>query len=148
MALVPEDAKKLLKLGFDVFIEENAGLKSGYFNGDYTRNGAKVLPKNEFYEKVDILIKINTPADEEVKQYNNVKFLIAKINVKTNKNLFNELLKLKQLSAVDCDLIPKSNLTKNFNFKLSEQELIGYRASIECLNNFQRVDKSSTSKVN
>ena len=35
--------KLLIKLGFNVYIENNAGLNSGYLNSDYESSGAKIV---------------------------------------------------------------------------------------------------------
>lgn len=40
VAIVPKTVKKLLKLGFVVNIEEDAGLEAGYSNQEYEKNGA------------------------------------------------------------------------------------------------------------
>jgi len=43
VAIVPNTVKKLLKLGFVVHVEEDAGVEAGYSNQEYEKNGAVVV---------------------------------------------------------------------------------------------------------
>lgn len=42
----PENVTKLVKLGFNVQVEENAGSNANFTDADYTSSGATVLPKS------------------------------------------------------------------------------------------------------
>ena len=44
VAVTPDSVKNLTKLGFDVFIEKNAGVNASFSDSDYTKVGAKVSP--------------------------------------------------------------------------------------------------------
>ena len=43
VACVPDVASKYIKAGFEVHVENNAGLNAGFRNEDYEKAGAKVL---------------------------------------------------------------------------------------------------------
>ena len=42
VAIVPSSLKKLLKAGFEVCIEKNAGVSANYHDSDYEAAGAKI----------------------------------------------------------------------------------------------------------
>ena len=43
VALIPGDVKQFVKKGYNVLVEENAGLASGYSNNEYQCNGAQIV---------------------------------------------------------------------------------------------------------
>ena len=63
VACVPDVASKLIKSGFQVQVEKDAGLNAGYTNEMYEKAGAKVVSLNELYSSADIVIKVQRPLD-------------------------------------------------------------------------------------
>ena len=43
MAFAPKEVRKLVKLGFRVKIEENAGKDAGFEDEEYIRNGGQIV---------------------------------------------------------------------------------------------------------
>ena len=59
VAIVPVSIPKLMKLGFEVVIEEGAGEKSGYSDAEYKEKGAKIssiddVMKSELIASIDV----------------------------------------------------------------------------------------------
>ena len=96
VAIAPDTIKKLVKLGHQVYVESNAGLKSSYRNEDYTEAGAKISDSpNQIYSS-DIILKINALNNEELELIDSEKTVICFIQIKdeiefiqkyVNKNL-------------------------------------------------------------
>ncbi len=63
VACVPDVASKLIKSGFQIHVEKDAGLNAGYTNEMYEKAGAKVVSLNELYSSADIVIKVQRPLD-------------------------------------------------------------------------------------
>ena len=59
VSISPNIAKQLVEKGFDVVVEEDAGLSSKFKNSDYRNIGATVEKRGVVYKESDILIKIN-----------------------------------------------------------------------------------------
>ena len=59
VSISPNIAKQLVENGFDVVVEEDAGLSSKFKNSDYRNIGATVEKRGVVYKESDILIKIN-----------------------------------------------------------------------------------------
>ena len=49
VACPPDVASKLIKSGFQVYVEKDAGLNAGYNNEMYEKAGAEVVDLNELY---------------------------------------------------------------------------------------------------
>ena len=55
----PNIAKQLIAKGFNIIVEEDAGVNSSYKNSDYINEGAGVEKRGVVFKDSDILIKIN-----------------------------------------------------------------------------------------
>ena len=65
VAIAPSSMKKLLKAGFEVLIEKNAGKASNYLDADYESAGAKMVSRKDVLE-CDTIISIRFPGIEGV----------------------------------------------------------------------------------
>ena len=60
VAIVPNSIPKLMKLGFEVVVESNAGLKSGYLDSEYEKKGGLIVNADEALAS-DIVASIEIP---------------------------------------------------------------------------------------
>jgi alanine dehydrogenase len=70
VALMPLQVKELVKNGHNVFVEENAGIHSGYPDNQYLDQGAIIGQKSEILIKAKLLLKIKAPLEYEYNDYN------------------------------------------------------------------------------
>ena len=62
VALVPAAAGDLVKRGHEVWLEQGAGLKSGFRDEEYTRLGVNIAPDAAaLYEKGEMIVKVKEP---------------------------------------------------------------------------------------
>ena len=62
VALVPEAAGDLVKRGHEVWIEKDAGIKSGFKDEQYSRLGVHIAPDAAaLYEKGELIVKVKEP---------------------------------------------------------------------------------------
>ena len=67
VALVPAAACDLVNRGHEVWIEQGAGLKSGFKDEDYTRLGVKIAPDAAaLYEKGELIVKVKEPIEGDL----------------------------------------------------------------------------------
>ncbi|MGH8031202.1 MAG: alanine dehydrogenase [Luteimonas sp.] len=67
VALVPAAAGDLIKRGHEVWLEKDAGIKSGFHDDDYTRLGIKIAPDAAaLYEKGQLIVKVKEPIDGDL----------------------------------------------------------------------------------
>src|SRR5687768_17980143 len=66
VALTPSGAEVLVGLGHTVYIENVAGVGSGFKNEDYTAVGAQILPDaKSVYDVADMIMKVKEPIKQE-----------------------------------------------------------------------------------
>jgi alanine dehydrogenase len=71
VALTPAGAKELIKRGHQVYVQQSAGLGSGFSDDDYTNAGASILPSIEAtYQIAEMIMKVKEPIESE---YNLIK---------------------------------------------------------------------------
>ncbi|QNN46510.1 alanine dehydrogenase [Thermomonas brevis] len=62
VALVPAAAGDLVKRGHEVWLEKDAGVKSGFADEQYTRLGVKIAPDAAaLYDKGELIVKVKEP---------------------------------------------------------------------------------------
>lgn len=62
VALIPDDIKKLVPLGFEFTVVSGAGMKSGFADAAYVAAGAKIVAKEEeAYADSEIVVRIMKP---------------------------------------------------------------------------------------
>ena len=66
VALTPAGAKELIKRGHQVFVQQTAGLGSGFSDEDYKAAGASLLPSIEAtYQIAEMIMKVKEPIESE-----------------------------------------------------------------------------------
>ena len=71
VALTPAGAKELIKRGHQVYVQQSAGLGSGFSDEDYIAAGAHILPSIEAtYQIAEMIMKVKEPIESE---YNLIK---------------------------------------------------------------------------
>ncbi len=66
VALTPAGAKELIKRGHQVYVQQSAGLGSGFSDQDYSAVGASLLPSIEAtYQIAEMIMKVKEPIESE-----------------------------------------------------------------------------------
>ena len=62
VALTPESANQLQKLGYTCLLETGAGINANFSDNDYKNAGVKVIKNSsELWKKSDIILKVRGP---------------------------------------------------------------------------------------
>ena len=66
VGLTPAGVYALVRAGHEVYMEDNAGLASGFRNEEYVAEGAKILATaKEVYDIADMIVKVKEPLEPE-----------------------------------------------------------------------------------
>ncbi|PID51194.1 MAG: NAD(P)(+) transhydrogenase (Re/Si-specific) subunit alpha, partial [Pasteurellales bacterium] len=65
VAATPKTVGQILKLGFDVIVEHDAGFKASFEDKAFVEAGASVGDQKTVWN-ADIIFKVNAPTDEEI----------------------------------------------------------------------------------
>lgn len=136
VAATPETVSKLVKPGFSVVIEKDAGMASHFKNEEYEAAGAKLVDSADVW-KSDIVMKIRPPTTDEAAALEN-RTIISHIWPAQNKDLVKQLQDQKaSVFAMDC--IPRTlSRGQTYDALSSQANISGYRAVIEASNQYGR----------
>ncbi|MEO9885823.1 MAG: Re/Si-specific NAD(P)(+) transhydrogenase subunit alpha [Balneola sp.] len=138
VALSPEVASQLLKLDLEVWVESNAGLASNFLNKAYEESGAKIISsKDELLSQADILLAVQTPADEDLAKLKKGAVLICFIWGIQNPELIGKLKELS-ISSLGMDAIPRISRAQNMDALSSMSSIAGYKASLIAANELDK----------
>ncbi|PPI88818.1 NAD(P)(+) transhydrogenase (Re/Si-specific) subunit alpha [Candidatus Pantoea edessiphila] len=134
VSITPKVVKQLIKIGFDIFIEHEAGKNSGFDNQSYFNEGAKIVNSQDIWQ-VDIILKINPPNDEEISLIKQGSILISFIWPAQNQSLVKKLAKQK-ITVIAMDAVPRISRAQSLDALSSMANIAGYRSIIEAAYEF------------
>jgi NAD(P) transhydrogenase subunit alpha len=138
VAMTPDSARQLQKLGYDCAIESGAGLLAGFNDATYEEAGVEVVKTAAaLWKASDIIAKVRQPNEAELKRLNSKKTLISFFNPGGNAEGL-ELAKSKGASVVAMEMVPRISRAQKMDALSSMANIAGYRAVIEAGNNFGR----------
>lgn len=125
----PASVSALQKLGFAVVVAKDAGAKAGFSDEEYQNNGATIATQNQALSS-DIVLVVNAPSDEEIKQLKKGAILIGLLGIAHNKSLL-ESLNAQGINALSMDCVPRISRAQSMDALSSMANIAGYRAIIE-----------------
>ena len=138
VAMTPDSAKQLQKLGYACAIESGAGVKAGFADADYEAAGVEIVKTAAaLWKDVDIIAKVRQPNETEIKRLNKSKTLISFFNPGGNEAGL-ELAKSKGANVIAMEMVPRISRAQKMDALSSMANIAGYRAVIEAGNNFGR----------
>lgn len=138
VAMTPDSARTLQKLGHDCLIETRAGAAAGFADADYAAAGVKVVKTAAaLWKTADVIVKVREPSEAEAKRLTKDKTLIAFFWPAQNEALL-ELCKSKGATVIAMDMIPRISRAQKMDALSSMANIAGYRAVIEAGANFGR----------
>ncbi|MDU8911092.1 Re/Si-specific NAD(P)(+) transhydrogenase subunit alpha [Aestuariicoccus sp. MJ-SS9] len=138
VAMTPDSALQLQKLGYDCAIETGAGAAAGFTDDAYEAAGVEVVKTAAaLWKGADIIAKVRPPSDAEVKRLNGDKLLISFFYPGQNQELMEAAAK-KGASVIAMDMVPRISRAQKMDALSSMANIAGYRAVIEAGNNFGR----------
>ena len=138
VAMTPDSALQLQKLGHECLIEAGAGAKAGFSDASYADAGVKVVKTAAaLWKAADVVAKVRAPNDAEVKRLRDGQTVISFINPAANEKLLEQAAK-KGSTVVAMDMVPRISRAQKMDALSSMANIAGYRAVIEAGNNFGR----------
>jgi NAD(P) transhydrogenase subunit alpha len=138
VAMTPESAAQLQKLGHDCVVETGAGAEAGFSDASYTAAGVEIVKTAAaLWKAADVIAKVRAPNDAEVKRLRDGQTVISFINPAANEKLLASAAK-KGSTVVAMDMVPRISRAQKMDALSSMANIAGYRAVIEAGNNFGR----------
>ena len=138
VAVTPDSAIQLQKLGYECFIESGAGLEARFSDADYQAAGVTVVDSAEaLFQSVDVIAKVRPPLEDEVNRLSKGQTLVGFFNPAGNDTLL-ELAKSRQANVIAMEMVPRISRAQKMDALSSMANIAGYRAVIEAGNHFGR----------
>jgi NAD(P) transhydrogenase subunit alpha len=137
VAMTPDSAAQLQKLGYDCVIEA-ARAAAGFSDAAYEAAGVEVVKTAAaLWKAADIVAKVRPPTEAEAKRLRKGQTLISFFWPGQNEALM-ELAKSKGANVIAMDMVPRISRAQKMDALSSMANIAGYRAVIEAGNNFGR----------
>ena len=138
VAMTPDSALQLQKLGYECVVESGAGVAAGFADALYREAGVEVVKTAAaLWKAADIITKVRPPNAAEAKRLTDGKLLISFFYPAQNTEQM-ELLAGKGASVIAMDMVPRISRAQKMDALSSMANIAGYRAVIEAGNNFGR----------
>jgi H+-translocating NAD(P) transhydrogenase subunit alpha len=138
VALTPESAVQLQKLGFDCLVETGAGMAAGFSDAAYAAAGVRVVDTAEaLWREADVVVKVRGPEEDEARRLRKGQTLISFFWPAQNPELL-ELCRSRGARVLAMDMVPRISRAQKMDALSSMANIAGYRAVIEAGNHFGR----------
>ncbi|MDF3919372.1 Re/Si-specific NAD(P)(+) transhydrogenase subunit alpha [Salinicola salarius] len=138
VALTPESAQQIQKLGHECLIESGAGRLAGFDDDAYRQAGVSVVDSAaSLWQEADVVIKVREPVESEIDQLRAGQTLITFFWPAQNEaNL--ERCRAQGATVIAMDMVPRISRAQKMDALSSTANIAGYRAVIEAGNQFGR----------
>ena len=138
VAMTPDSALQLVKLGHSCVIETGAGTRAGFSDASYAAAGVEVVKTaSALFKAADVVVKVRGPEEKEVKLLRQGQTLISFFWPAQNADLL-EAVKARGATVVAMDMVPRISRAQKMDALSSMANIAGSRAVIEAGNNFGR----------
>ena len=138
VAMTPDSAVLLQKLGHECVIESGAGALAGFSDDRYAAVGVEVVKTAAaLWKAADVVVKVRGPEESEAKRLSAGQTLISFFWPAQNADLL-ETCKAKGANVIAMDMVPRISRAQKMDALSSMANIAGYRAVIEAGNNFGR----------
>ena len=138
VALSPQSAAALQKLGYQCLVESGAGAAARFSDEAYAEAGVTVVPDAAaLWAQADVVAKVRPPEPREVEMTRPGQILVSFLYPGQNPELL-ETLRSRDVTAVAMDMVPRISRAQKMDALSSMANIAGYRAVMEAANNFGR----------
>jgi len=133
VALLPEIIATLVKMNVAVWVERSAGAGSFVPDEAYISAGAKIGSKKEVIDGSDLIIKINTPTDEELGWMKEGQLFLGVLNPLVDHAMVRKFLSAN-ITGFSLDVIPRTSRAQAMDILSSMATVNGYKAVLTAAN--------------
>lgn len=130
VAMLPGEAAVLQKLGPQVLIENDAGLRAFYTDEEYSKTGITPVSREVVFTKSDLILSVNSLPDNDLKYCRAGQVLCSVVNVAENGEWL-ENARSAGLTVLALDIIPRTTRAQAMDILSSMATVSGYKAVLE-----------------
>jgi NAD(P) transhydrogenase subunit alpha len=144
VAATPENVARLIKMGFAVAVEHDAGAAASFTDDDYVAAGAEVIADTrQLWQAADIILKVQPPdlhpglSVHEADLIRERGTVISFLYPGKNSDVVNRLA-ARKATAIAVDQIPRITRAQKMDALSSMANIAGYRAVVEAASFYGR----------
>jgi H+-translocating NAD(P) transhydrogenase subunit alpha len=129
VGLVPETVGRLVKDGFEVLVESGAG-RDYNLDGAYEEAGASIAEgPEEVYGEADIVVKVQSPAEDEIGLLREGQVLICFLNGPQEPELVQKLAEAG-VTVFSNEAVPRTSAAQSMDALSSMGSIAGYKCAL------------------
>ncbi|PZD64981.1 NAD(P)(+) transhydrogenase (Re/Si-specific) subunit alpha [Pantoea ananatis] len=136
VAATPKTVEQLIKLGFSVAVEHDAGKRASFDDNSYLAAGASLTDSQQVWQ-ADIVLKVNAPDDDETGLIREGSTLVSFIWPAQHPELLAKLA-ARHVTVMAMDAVPRISRAQSLDALSSMANIAGYRAIVEAAHEFGR----------
>ncbi len=133
VAATPKTVDQILKLGYSVLVEAEAGRAASFDDEAYRQAGAQVVGAEVW--RAEVILKINAPNEGELARLNAGQTIVSLLAPALSPDLV-QALAARGVTALAMDAVPRISRAQSLDVLSSMANIAGYRAVIEAANEF------------
>jgi len=137
VALTPETVRQLIKKGFEVIIEKDAGIASRFTDDNYKSDGATIGSREDICN-CDVILKVNAPTEDEAKMMKSNAVCISLLYAYTAPALI-DIFNSGNISSFAMDAVPRISRAQKMDALSSQSNLAGYKSVIMAADNLGKI---------
>ena len=127
VALVPETVARVVKLGFEVKVEQGAGTGTYHSDESYEAAGAALVEDAAaLYDQVDIVCKVLPPDENEVGLFHQGLVSVSLLNSYRHPDIIRQL-QVQGVTSFAMELIPRITRAQSMDVLSSQATVVGYQ---------------------
>ncbi|MDT0158159.1 Re/Si-specific NAD(P)(+) transhydrogenase subunit alpha [Microbacterium sp. ARD32] len=136
VAATPTTVQTLLRLGYEVAVEQGAGARSSYSDEEYRKAGARIVSRADAWGSA-VVLKVNPPTDAEIGLLERGAALAGLLAPALRPELL-DALAARGVTALALDAVPRISRAQSMDVLTSMANIAGYRAVVEAAHEFGR----------
>ena len=129
VAATPATVARLVKLGYEVAVEQGAGAGASFPDAAYAQAGASVVPAAEVWS-ADVVTLVHPPEPDAVRRMQPGSILVSMMSPASNRGLLDALVEHK-VTGLALDAVPRISRAQALDVLSTLSNVAGYRAVIE-----------------
>lgn len=137
VAMLPGEVTILIKMGVQIIVELNAGIKAYASDDAYVAAGASVAPRSEVFIRSDLLLSVNPPVSDDITLFHEGQILCSVLSASENSKWI-ELVREQGLTILALDLVPRTTRAQSMDILSSMATVAGYKAVLDAASRLPR----------
>ena len=129
-ALVPQNAKKLIELGFSIVVESSSGLASGFTDEMYQEVGVKISQDRAELLAADLVMRVRKPSIGDLQLVKKEAVNVSFLDPFNEKELVEDMA-TRGIQGISMEMIPRSTRAQKMDALSSQANLAGYVTVIQ-----------------